>query len=120
MHFFFGQFLSRKLISKIVSSLKKIRFLQDSREFLFLVKKRTLFWLIHAGSALVKVNKNRNDFMKTPFGPKSNVIIVRISALLYNTGWCICIWTIFESGCGIQMSQATPSKFSMLFKHNYD
>ena len=36
-----------------------------------------------------------------------------------HTGWCICIWTIFESGCGIQMSQATPTKFSMLFKHNY-
>ena len=30
-----------------------------------------------------KVNKNENDFMKTPFVPKSNVIIVRISALLY-------------------------------------
>ena len=28
---------------------------------------------------------------------------------------CICIWTIFESGCGIQVSQATPTKFSMLF-----
>jgi len=36
-----------------------------------------------------------------------------------NTGWCICIWTIFESGCGIQVSPATPTKFSMLFKHNY-
>ena len=24
-----------------------------------------------------------------------------------------------KSGCGIQMSQATPTKFSMLFKHNY-
>ena len=32
----------------------------------------------------VKVNKNRNDFMKTSFGPKSNVILVRISALLYS------------------------------------
>ena len=35
------------------------------------------------------------------------------------TGCVICIWTIFESGCGIQVSQATPTKFSMLFKHNY-
>ena len=25
----------------------------------------------------------------------------------------------FKNGCGIQMSQATPTKFSMLFKHNY-
>ena len=24
-----------------------------------------------------------------------------------------------KSGCGIQISQATPTKFSMLFKHNY-
>ena len=37
----------------------------------------------------------------------------------YITGLSICIWKIFESGCGIQMSQATPTKFSMLFKHNY-
>jgi hypothetical protein len=33
---------------------------------------------------LLKVNKNRNDFMKILFGPKSNVIFVRISALLYS------------------------------------
>ena len=26
----------------------------------------------------------------------------------------------FKNGCGIQMSQATPTKLSMLFKHNYD
>ena len=26
----------------------------------------------------------------------------------------------FKNGCGIQMSQATPTKFSMLFKHNFD
>ena len=32
---------------------------------------------------------------------------------------CICIWTIFESGCGIQVSQATPTKSSMLLNHNY-
>ena len=38
---------------------------------------------------MLKANKSKNDFMKTPFGleivigPKSNVIIVRISALLY-------------------------------------
>ena len=25
----------------------------------------------------------------------------------------------FESGCGIQVSQATHTKFSMPFKHNY-
>ena len=25
----------------------------------------------------------------------------------------------FKNGCGIQMSQATPTKFSMLFKHDY-
>ena len=25
----------------------------------------------------------------------------------------------FEKGCGIQMSQATPTKSSMLFKHTY-
>ena len=25
----------------------------------------------------------------------------------------------FKNGCGIQMSQATPTKFSMLLKHNY-
>jgi hypothetical protein len=39
--------------------------------------------------------------------------------ILMSTGCVICIWTIFESGCGIQMSQATPTKFSMLFKHSY-
>ena len=39
--------------------------------------------------------------------------------IIVHTGWAICIWTTFESGCGIQMSQATPTKFSMLFKHNY-
>jgi hypothetical protein len=27
----------------------------------------------------LKVSKNRNAFMKIPFGPKSNVIVVRIS-----------------------------------------
>ena len=31
----------------------------------------------------LKVSK-RNDFMKTSFFPKSNAIILRISALLYN------------------------------------
>ena len=35
------------------------------------------------------------------------------------TGWPISIWTILKSGCGIQMSQVTPIKFSMLFKHIY-
>ena len=47
--------------------------------------------------------------------------IVYIEPRMYEayTGWTICIWTIFESGCGIQVSQATPTKFSMLFKHNY-
>ena len=105
MHFFFGQFLSRKLISKIVSSLKKIRFLQASWEFLFLVKKRTLFWLNHAGSALVKVNKNRNDFMKTPFGPKSNVIIVRISALLYSRAEILTIITLLFGPNGVFMKK---------------
>ena len=34
-------------------------------------------------ASLLKVNKNQNDFIKPLFGPKSNVIIVRISALLY-------------------------------------
>ena len=29
----------------------------------------------------IKVSKNHNDLMKTAFGPKSNIIIVRISAL---------------------------------------
>ena len=32
---------------------------------------------------MLKVSKNRNDFMKTSFLPKTNEIIVRISALLY-------------------------------------
>ena len=32
----------------------------------------------------LKVSKNQNDFMKTPLGQKSNVIIVRIYALLYS------------------------------------
>ena len=31
----------------------------------------------------LKVRKNRNDFMKTSFLPKTNEIILRISALLY-------------------------------------
>jgi hypothetical protein len=34
-----------------------------------------------------------------------------------STGCLISIWTIFESGCGIQMSQPTPTKCSMLFKY---
>ena len=51
--------------------------------------------------------------------------MMRLSYLLAfhpneHTGWAICIWTIFEIVCGIQMSQATPTKFSMLFNHNYD
>ena len=25
----------------------------------------------------------------------------------------------FKNGCGIKMKEATPTKFSMLFKHNY-
>ena len=35
------------------------------------------------------------------------------------TGWPKRIWKFLKSGCGSQMSQATPTKFSMLFKHNY-
>ena len=34
-------------------------------------------------------------------------------------GCLIIIWMIFKKGCGIQMSPATPTKFSMLFKHTY-
>ena len=37
----------------------------------------------------------------------------------FYTGCGICIWTIFESGYGIQVSHATPTKFYVLFKHNY-
>ena len=44
---------------------------------------------------------------------------MNVGLFVYTTGCTICIWTIFESGCGIQVSQATPTKFSMLFKHNY-
>ena len=43
---------------------------------------KTNFLLNFETQFLLKVNKNRNDFMKTQFGPKSKVIIVRISALL--------------------------------------
>ena len=32
---------------------------------------------------LIKVSKNRNGFLKTLFLPKSNAIILRISAILY-------------------------------------
>ena len=39
---------------------------------------------MNLGPSILKVSKNGNDFIKTLFGPKSNVIIVRISALLYN------------------------------------
>ena len=43
----------------------------------------------------------------------------KIFAMNEFTECVICIWTIFESGCGIQISEATPTKFSMLFKHNF-
>ena len=39
-------------------------------------------FLVRQGFNAINVSKNPNDFMKTLFGPKSNVIIVRISALL--------------------------------------
>ena len=42
----------------------------------------------------LNVSKNQNDFMKTPFGPKSNVIIVRISAILYNRAEILTIITM--------------------------
>ena len=42
----------------------------------------------------LKVSKNRNDFMKTPFGPKSNVIIVKISVLLYGRAEILTIITL--------------------------
>ena len=47
-----------------------MKFVSDVKEFfkIYVVK-----WL--------KVNKNRNDFMKTPFGPKSNVLYCRAEML---------------------------------------
>ena len=36
-------------------------------------------FLYYSGSTGLKVTKNINFFMKTQFGPKNNVIIVRIS-----------------------------------------
>ena len=49
---------------------------------------------------------------------KKKTLWIWVTFTIY-TGCLISIWTIFESGCGIQMSQATPTKFSMLFKHTY-
>ena len=39
--------------------------------------------------------------MKTPFGPKSNVIIVRISALLYNRAEILTIITLLFGPNGV-------------------
>ena len=39
--------------------------------------------------------------MKTPFGPKSNVIIVRISALLYNRAKILTIITLLFGPNGV-------------------
>ena len=47
----------------------------------------TTYWPLYPSQLLceflcrLKVSKNQNDFMMTPFGPKSKVIVVRISAL---------------------------------------
>ena len=50
--------------------------------YIFATKWTSIRNIIFGMTFPLKVNKNRNYFMKTPFGPKSNVIIVRISALL--------------------------------------
>ena len=46
----------------------------------------------------LKVSKNRNVFMKTPFGPKSNV---RISALLYSRAEILTIITLLFGPNGV-------------------
>ena len=45
--------------------------------------------------------KNRNDFMKAPFGPKGNVIIVRIFALLYNRAKILTMITLLFGSNGV-------------------
>ena len=55
-------------------------------------------WFFVHVDAFIKVSKNRNDFMKTLFLPKTNVIIVRISAhYSISYGWnssknFVCFW----------------------------
>ena len=53
----------------------------------FMIKERfdqlwEMYNEVHNFLLWLKVSKNRNDFMKTSFLPKSNEIILRISALL--------------------------------------
>ena len=53
---------------------------------------------------------------------RTKVIYIRFALILQiyqGEAYVFVVWMIFESGCGIQMSQATPTKFSMLFKHTY-
>ena len=69
-----------------------MRSAQLSKKFYEIAKSTAV--LTH--NLYLKVNKNRNDFMKTPFGPKSNVIIVRISALLYNRAEILKIITLLS------------------------
>ena len=58
----------------------------------FKLSKGVLFYILKP----LKVNKNRNDFMKTTFGPKSNVIIV----LLYSRAEILTIITLlFGPNC---------------------
>ena len=44
---------------------------------------------------IIKVSKNRNDFMKTSFGPKSNIIFVRISVDAFWSKRCLHIFFHF-------------------------
>ena len=69
---------------------------------------------------VLRSNKNRGFQV---FLPEQNTVWLRFyehfRIFAHSTGWPISLWTNFKSGCDIQMNQATPTKFSMLFKHNY-
>ena len=54
-----------------------------------------------------------SPLLKFPFQTKTYLVKVSIQGVPKVSG------RFFKNGCGIQMSQATPTKFSMLFKHNY-
>ena len=76
----------------------------------FFIKKRRKLLVVFRGINTSYFNPQKTSPSKLEkFCKKNNIY----------TGWPISIWTILKSGCGIQMSQVTPIKFSMLFKHIY-
>ena len=61
----------------------------------------------------------QNDRLSSAQTHKSMSFTWIVWSTLYVQGDPYVSERFFKNGCGIKMSQATPTKFSMLFKHNY-